>query len=180
VSPHDSLSDTQQPIYALSGLSDGPHILKITVLSGAARGAGIDLDAFSVNHSPRLGDDDPSIDYGAGWSYTSKAGYLDDDAHFSATTGATVTVPFTGTGIEWIGGTANDHGQADVTVCDASGNACGQAKTVDTYSAGALAQQNLFAVAGLSYGAHTLKITVLASSSGTGHYTDVDAFIVTG
>jgi hypothetical protein len=180
VSPHQALSDTQQPIYTVSGLGDGPHILKITVLLGTAGGAGIDLDAFSVNHSPRLGDNDPSIDYGAGWNYTSKAGYLDDDAHFSAATGATVTVPFTGTGIEWVGGTANDHGQADVAVCDSSGNECGSAKTVDTYSTGAVAQQKLFAVAGLPYGAHTLKIAVLSSSSGTGHYTDVDAFIISG
>lgn len=180
VTPNQSLSDTQQPIYTVSGLSDGPHILKITVLAGSARNAGITLDGFSINHAPRLGDNDSTIAYDSNWAYTSKAGYLDNDAHFSGTTGATVTVPFTGTGIQWIGGTAHDHGQADVAICDATGTACGTPKLIDTYSANAAAQQDLFDATGLAYGTHTLKITVLGTSSGSGHYTDVDAFVVAG
>jgi hypothetical protein len=180
VTPHDPLADTQQPLYSVTGLSNGPHVLVVTVLSAADRDAEVDLDGFTVDSSPRVNDNDPAVAYGAGWSYTPKTGYYDQNAHFSATTGATATVTFTGTGIQWIGGTANDHGRADVSVCDASGNNCGATTTIDTYSAAATAQRDLFTASGLAYGTHTLKILVRSDSSGTGHYTDIDAFTVSG
>jgi hypothetical protein len=178
VTPHDPLSDTQQPLYSIGGLSDGPHVLVITVLPGGRPGAGIDVDAYTVDTSPRVNDNDPAVAYGQGWTYTTKTGYYDQDAHFSGTAGATATVTFTGTGIEWIGGTANDHGTADVSICDASGNDCGPVTTVDTYSLSAAAGQDLFTASDLAYGTHTMKIVVRSDTSGTGHYTDIDAFSV--
>lgn len=39
---------------------------------------------------------------------------------------------------------------------------------------------NLYTVGGLPYGTHTLKITVRPDSSGTGHNTDIDGFVVSG
>ena len=174
----DPLSDTQQPLYSIDGLNDGPHVLTITVLPGGAGNGGIDVDAFAIDQSTEVNDADPAVSYSLGWTYTFKAGYYDADAHFSGVTGATATLTFTGTGVTWIGGEASDHGRADVSVCNAAGADCGPATMVDTYSVATVAQQDLYSVSGLPYGTHTLKITVRSDSSGTGHYTDIDGFVV--
>jgi hypothetical protein len=113
-----------------------------------------------------------------GWAHTTgKDGYLDSDAHFIGAEGATATHTFTGTTVTWIGGRSSDHGRADVVVCDAKGNNCGPVTTVDTYASSVLPQQALYTASNLADTAHTLKITVRADTSGTGHYTDVDGFI---
>lgn len=112
------------------------------------------------------------------WIYsTGNAGYLDSDAHFTSQAGATTTYPFTGTTVTWIGARNSDHGRADVAVCDATGNHCGAATTVDTYASSHITQQALYTASNLTDTTHTLRITVRADTSGTGHYTDVDGFI---
>jgi hypothetical protein len=112
------------------------------------------------------------------WAYTTgKTGYLDSDAHYTGEAGATATYTFTGTTVTWIGGENSDHGRADVVVCDSTGNNCGSVTTVDTYSPSAIPQQALYTTSNLTNTTHTLKITVRADTSGTGHYTDVDGFI---
>jgi hypothetical protein len=134
----------------------------------------------AVTLSPGLSetdDTDPSIAYSAGWTYTTgQSGYFQGDAHYSGTAGATATLTFTGTAVAWIGGDNTDHGRADVAVCNPAGTNCGAATTVDTYATGAVPDVVLFEASGLSAGKHTLRITVLSDSSGTGHYTDIDAF----
>jgi hypothetical protein len=180
VTPFDSLSDTQQPLYSIDGLNYGPHVLTITVLPSSKAHGEIDLDALAINRSTQVNDADEAVSYSPGWTYTPKAGYYDSDAHFSATAGATATLTFVGTGITWIGGEASDHGRADVSVCNSSGADCAAATTIDTYSAVTLAQQDIYSATGLPYGTHTLRITVRADSSGTGHYTDIDGFAVAG
>jgi hypothetical protein len=112
------------------------------------------------------------------WIYsTGNAGYFNSDAHFTSQAGVTTTYTFTGTTVTWIGARNSDHGRADVVVCDATGNQCGAATTVDTYASSHLTQQALYTAANLTDTTHTLKITVRADTSGTGHYTDVDGFI---
>lgn len=125
-----------------------------------------------------VNDTSASIAYSSGWTYTTSAtGYFDGDAHYSGTTGATATYTFTGTTVTWIGGQNSDHGKVDVAVCDASGANCGTATTVDTYAPGSTPQESLFTASNLTNATHTLKLTVRSDTSGTGHYTDVDAFI---
>ena len=112
-----------------------------------------------------------------GWvRSTGNTGYVNSDAHFIGTSGETATYTFSGTTVTWIGGKNSDHGKADVAVCDAAGANCGASTTVDTYSPSATVQQQLYTAAGLTNTTHTLRITVRADSSGSGHYTDVDAF----
>jgi hypothetical protein len=125
-----------------------------------------------------VNDNSASVVYSAGWTAsTGNAGYLNSDAHYSGTTGATATYTFTGTTVTWIGGQNSDHGKADVALCNATGGACGAATTVDTYAPASTPQESLFAAAGLTNATHTLKITVRSDTSHTGHYTDVDAFL---
>ncbi len=113
-----------------------------------------------------------------GWARaTGKAGYFGSDAHYIGAAGASATFAFTGTTVTWIGARNSDHGRADVSVCDASGNQCGAVTTVDTYAASAQLQQALFTAQNLANSAHTLRIAVRADTSGTGHYTDIDGFV---
>jgi hypothetical protein len=112
------------------------------------------------------------------WTYsTGITGYLDSDAHYTGEAGATVTYTFSGTTVTWIGAKNSDHGRADVVVCDSTGNSCGSATTVDTYAPSRVPQQALYTASNLTDTTHTLRITVRADTSGTGHYTDVDGFI---
>ena len=157
--------------------------LLMTIGISVATAGGAIADSTSgpaITLSPGLteiNDTDPSIAYSGGWAYiTGKDGYFQSDAHYSGTAGATATLTFTGTTVAWIGGDNTDHGRANVAVCDATGANCGTATEVDTYATDLVPDVVLFTASGLSPGTHTLIITVRPDTSGTGYYTDVDAF----
>jgi beta-galactosidase GanA len=91
----------------------------------------------------------------AGLSSGYTAGDYDSTESWSGTAGDSMTVTFTGTGIQWIGPKNTNGGIADVYI---DGTLAG---TVDTYtSAGKEYQQVLFTQTGLTAGSHTLKIVV--------------------
>ena len=48
--------------------------------------------------------------------------------------------------------------------------------TIDTYSATTILQQTIFSASGLAAGAHQVIVTLRSDTSGTGYFTDVDAF----
>jgi beta-galactosidase GanA len=117
-------------------------------------------------------DADTALTYAGSWthagpsvSYT--AGDYDSTESWSTQAGASVSVPFTGTAVQWIGPKNTNGGIADVAIDGVP------AGTVDTYAAaGKEFQQVLFTANSLSAGRHTLTITVTgtqnpASSAGT-------------
>jgi beta-galactosidase GanA len=85
-----------------------------------------------------------------------------------------VTVNFTGTAVQWIAPTANNHGIADVYL-DGT-----QVATVDGYSPGTDFQQIEYQASGLPNGPHTLKIVVSGQKNPAsgGTYVSVDAINV--
>ncbi len=105
-------------------------------------------------------DVDSALTYTGNWTHAGPgSGYTggdyDSTESWSQQTGATMTVSFTGTGVEWIGPKNNNGGIAAVYI-DGS-----QAATVDTYAAaGKQFQQLLFNATGLAAGTHTLEIVV--------------------
>jgi beta-galactosidase GanA len=106
-------------------------------------------------------DADSALSYTGTWTHanTSNSNYTNGDydstESWSTQAGATTSVTFTGTAVQWIGPKNNNGGIATVSI-DGT-----QAATVDTYAAGGKEfQQVLFAVSGLSNGSHTLTITV--------------------
>jgi hypothetical protein len=124
-----------------------------------------------------VNDTDATVSYSGGWTHsTGLSGYYATDAHYSGTAGATATLTFSGTTVAWIGADNTDHGRADVAVCDATGGNCGTTTTVDTYASGSVPGEVLFTASNLGSGTHTLRITVRSDSTGSGHYTDIDAF----
>jgi beta-galactosidase GanA len=105
-------------------------------------------------------DADSALSYTGDWTHAGPSasyttGDWDSTESWSTAAGASMTVPFTGTGVQWIGPKNNNGGIASVALDG------GTPSTVDTYAAaGKQFQQVLFTRTGLDPGSHTLTITV--------------------
>ncbi|MFF4259777.1 beta-galactosidase [Streptomyces sp. NPDC001663] len=121
-------------------------------------------------------DPDSALQYTGSWSHVANTSYTGGDykhtESFSNKAGDSLTVPFDGTAIRWIGSKTNNHGYADVYL-DGTKEA-----TVD--DSGSENQAVLFQKTGLTPGAHTLKIVVTGnhSSGSTDNYVAIDAIDV--
>nr|WP_234024362.1 beta-galactosidase [Streptomyces sp. HGB0020] len=121
-------------------------------------------------------DPDSALQYTGSWSHVADQSYTGGDykhtESFSNKAGDSVTVPFDGTAIRWIGSKTNNHGYADVYL---DGE---KAATVD--DSGSENQAVIFQKTGLKPGAHTLKVVVAGthSSSSTDSYVAIDAIDV--
>jgi beta-galactosidase GanA len=118
-------------------------------------------------------DPDAALRYAGSWSHVADQSYTGGDykhtESFSDTAGDSVTVPFSGTAVRWIGSKTDNHGYADVYI-----DGVKQA-TVDC--SGSQNQAVLFRASGLADGPHTLKIVVdgTHSSASTDNFVSVDA-----
>ncbi|MGW1808919.1 beta-galactosidase [Streptomyces sp. NPDC002078] len=121
-------------------------------------------------------DPDSALQYTGSWSHVADQSYTGGDykhtESFSNKVGDSVTVPFDGTAIRWIGSKTNNHGYADVYL-DGT-----KVATVD--DSGGENQAVVFQKTGLTSGAHTLKIVVdgTHSSGSTDNYVSIDAIDV--
>ncbi|KPI15162.1 Beta-galactosidase [Actinobacteria bacterium OK006] len=121
-------------------------------------------------------DPDSALQYTGSWSHVADQSYTGGDykhtESFSNKAGDSVTVPFDGTAIRWIGSKTNNHGNADVYL-DGT-----KVATVD--DSGSENQAVVFQKTGLPDGAHTLKIVVDGShsSGSTDDYVAIDAIDV--
>jgi hypothetical protein len=143
-------------------LSDGPHTLTVEVLSGT-----VVVDAFDIQPTTTVShwqDTDPNLTYSAGWTKAStdfpfsgngasNPPELPVTAQETYVGGASVTLPFRGTAIHWIGYRGPDGGIAQVRVDG------GPIVEVDTYSPTAKYQEVVFTATGLADANHTLTIT---------------------
>ncbi|MEV0468529.1 beta-galactosidase [Streptomyces prunicolor] len=137
----------------------------------------LDFNAQPTNDTTYTWDDpDSALQYAGSWSHVANTSYTGGDykhtESFSNKAGDSLTVPFDGTAIRWIGSKTNNHGNADVYLDDT------KVATVD--DSGSESQAVLFQKAGLTPGAHTLKIVVAGnhSSGSTDNYVAVDAIDV--
>ena len=135
----------------------------------------LDFNAQPVADTSYTHDDtDPELRYTGSWSHvgaeqTYTGGEYKKTESFSNTAGDSVTVPFDGTAVRWIGSKTNNHGYADVYVDGV------KAATVDDSGSGD--QAVVFQKTGLAPGAHTLKIVVAGSHSAgsTDDFVSIDA-----
>jgi beta-galactosidase GanA len=133
--------------------------------------------ALNTDQTGSYTDDDtsPNLAYSGSWSHVSDQPYTGGDYQntesFSDTTGDSVSVTFTGTAVQWIAATANNHGIADVSL---DGK---QVATVDGYSPATNFQQVEYSASGLADTTHTLTITVSGQKNPAsgGTYVSVDA-----
>ncbi|HEY2298438.1 MAG TPA: beta-galactosidase [Jatrophihabitans sp.] len=134
----------------------------------------IDLNAVPIKDVSYTYDDtDPALQYTGTWSHVANQSYTGGDykntESFSKIAGDSLTVPFSGTAVRWIGPRTNNHGLADVYV-----DGVKQA-TVD--DSGSQNQAVIFQKTGLADGRHTLKIVVDGAhgSGSTDNYVSIDA-----
>lgn len=158
----------QQNVYTKTGLSNGPHTIKLVKTSGTY----MLLDAFYVTtaSTPATVNDNASgISYTGTWAVSSARGFGDyyDDLHYTTVDNDFVQYAFNGTGISYIAEKNSDQGNVDVYIDGVFQT------TVNCNAPGRLVQQTIYSKTGLSGGAHTIK---LVKKSGT--YMVVDAFNV--
>lgn len=143
-----------QFIYVRQGDATSTAIATTHLALNAVQAAGYSYDdaAGALTYAGSWTHAGPSV------SYT--AGDYDSTESWSTQAGATMSVTFTGTAVQWIGPKNNNGGIADVSI---DGTDEG---TVDTYTAaGKQFQQVLFSKSGLSSGSHTLTITVTGNQN---------------
>ena len=116
-----------------------------------------------------------SVSYTGSWFTQTKDVHSGGTAALAQDAGAEVTVSFTGTGITWRGSKDPWAGQAQVYLDGAL------RATIDTYSAVEQNQAVLHAITGLTNGAHTFKVRVLATMnvSASGVLVWADSFEIT-
>src|SRR5688572_26440836 len=149
------------PIVTIDGLSPGQHTLTITVAgrheSQADPGDIVVVDAFDIQPGTTVShwqDSNPGLQWSGPWTKSSvhlpysgsgvqNLPELAVTAQESETAGATVTVPFRGTGISWIGYRGPDAGIATVRVDS------GAAYEVDLYHPISTYQPIVFTAQGL-------------------------------
>lgn len=109
----------------------------------------------------------PAIVYAGTWSTSGyfPGFYSDGYAKYTSTIGASVTLPFRGTGCDWIGAKGSTRGKAD---CSVDGGIKQRVTATDAASSG---MQTLFSIDGLPFGEHTMTVTAAG-----GGIIDIDAF----
>ncbi len=183
--------EAHTPIVTINDLADGTHTLTITVTGrhdSQGEGNDVVVDAFDIQPGNTIShwqDTDPNAKYSAGWTKSDPAQpysgtgvsnlpELPVSAHETSTAGETVSLPFRGTAIAWVGYRGPDAGIAQVQVDG------GAPTEVDLYSPTAIYQPVVFSMA-LGDGNHTLTITATGrrNPAATGTRVVVDAFDVT-
>jgi hypothetical protein len=152
---------SQQTIYAISGLAPAAHTIQVVKRSGTFA----TIDGFDVTRT--LNDNDPAVTYRGGWAALGSRGLGDygDDVHYSTTNGDSASVTFYGTGITVLTEAYSDEGVIGVAL---DGTSQG---TVNANTATRHAQVPIYTVSGLTLGVHTLTLT-----KQTGQYLLVDRF----
>jgi len=158
------------PVITISDLSPGQHTLTITVAGRPdpqGEGNVVVVDAFDIQPGTTVShwqDSNPGLQWSGGWTKSSiyqpysgtgmaNVPELPVTAQETQVAGATMTVPFRGIGISWIGYRGPDAGIAQVRVDS------GAANEIDLYSPVATFQPVVFTATGLADGDHALTIT---------------------
>jgi beta-galactosidase GanA len=135
----------------------------------------LDFNAQSTANTSYTWDDtDEALQYTGSWSHVGAeqtytgADYKKTES-FSNKAGDSVTIPFDGTAVRWIGSKTDNHGYADVYVDGV------KAATVDDSGSGS--QSVVFQKTGLADGSHTLKIVVTGthSAGSSDNFVSIDA-----
>ena len=117
----------------------------------------------------------PLVHYKGLWADTYSKCFVRGSSRRTRAHGATVSLTFTGTGIEWFGSTSPRHGIADMYI---DGKFVGR---VDAYAPRNHCQQRLGWNYSLPYGKHTVRVVHSGEKHRGGRFKfiDVDAFVVT-
>lgn len=171
-SAYSETYEAQGVLCSIDGLDAGTHTVKV---EQSEDGGFLVLDAFAVRgqYFSQINDDNPMITYGDGWGRStgrSGKGNFMGDIHYGDENniGSSITVDFSGTGIETIVEKDSIFGSLSFEVDGVSYG------TADTSNG--TGRYIVNPISGLSKGDHTLKITHLGG--GGWNWCAVDGFII--
>jgi len=176
-----------QRTVTVTGLAAGDHVLVITVSgshSASSVGNQLTIDGVVV-FGGGLTPPDPNapsetavhpstFTYTGTWWGVADPAFLLGELRGTSEADATATISFTGTGVSLSGSTGGDKGRAQIVIDGVDHG------VVDWYSTGSANRVALFAIDGLTAGAHTLVVTVLptASPGSVGTQVNLDGALV--
>ncbi len=171
----------KRTMYSTGPLASGPHTVRLSYTgwkNAASGGYSIDLDAVDVA-GYILGfaeQNDPRLFFQGTWSTMNVAGALGGSYTQAGSTGASVTICFTGTKLDWVATKGPNLGIASFSVDG------GAAASVDLYSSGTAYRQLVRSTGSLASGYHTVKIAFTNTKNGSsgGSAINVDAIETTG
>ena len=175
----NALLDNSAPVSA-SNAGAGWHTRPFALTLSAAdpySGAAATRYRLGANSVPvRYEQTDPHAAYTGTWSTYTNVSLSSGSYAYSNQSGASMTLQFSGTGIDWITTKSNSYGKANVSVDG------GAATVIDLYAPANQWQQHVWKVSGLADDVHSLRISVAGSknASSTGTYVGVDALDITG
>ncbi|MEQ4482644.1 X2-like carbohydrate binding domain-containing protein [Cohnella silvisoli] len=151
VNTYNATRLTGQPVYGISGLTNGIHTIKGVKKSGDSML--VDKLTFTVPSTALINDSDSEIKYKGIWNHSGGRGLGDyqDDVHYTERNNDSFKYKFKGTGIELITEMDSSQGNIDIYVDDQF------KQTVSTYSPARLIGQTVYRISGLSKGSHTIK-----------------------
>jgi hypothetical protein len=168
-------------VWETATLSKDAHTVTIAWTGSkntAATGTNINVDAISIAGvvTGRYQQNNAKLAYAGTWNTTSSSSASGGSFAYAATSGAVVTINFTGLELALIATKGPSYGQATVTVDG------GTPTTVDLYSSKVGWQQSVWNTGILAMGAHTVKIEWAGTKNqaATGTDINVDAIDVTG
>ena len=178
---YNASTEWQQKVWGTGTLKSGAHTVTIawTGLKNAeAKSADINIDAIEVDGlvTGRDQQTNAKLIYAGTWKTTSTAAASGGSFAYANTTGASVTIDFTGTGLAWIAKKSPVYGEAKVTLDG------GSPVTVDLHSTTVLWQQQVWSTGILADGAHSVKIqwTGAKPAGATAADINIDAVDVDG
>jgi hypothetical protein len=146
---------------------------KLQVKVKAAGGTTADTPADDFTFFTRYEQTDVRVSYAGNWETYSTASALSGSYARSSTSGATVTLTFTGTRLTWIAMKGTTTGLADVYLDGTFKTTIDLAAATPTY------QQEVWTTGDVSNAVHTVKI-VRNATSAAGKYLTIDAVDVVG
>jgi len=107
---------------------------------------------------------------GGSWGYDTNRGLGDyqNDVHYASANNDEFTATFSGTGVTFVGEKGSDQGDVDVYVDSVFKG------TVSTFASSKQVQQDIYSIANLASGSHTIRVV-----KKSGSYMTVDAITVT-
>jgi hypothetical protein len=165
------------------GDEDPPVRISPVKISGPAKKAAgrrylINVDAIEIVGAivARYAQNDEHFDYSGKWKTVKNESAAGGSFALTKSSGASVTVSFTGTQIDWFAKVGPAYGKAQVTVDG------GDPMMVDLHSADELWRQRVWSSGRMDVGSHAVKIkwTGTKAPEATDTYINVDGFEIAG
>jgi IPT/TIG domain len=172
-----SVATYQVNLWSTGDIADGAHKVELVRSSSSTSGKYVVLDAVdiwgTITGPTRYDQTNTNIVYSGTWAKFTKTAAYNGSYGRSSTSGASATIYFTGTRLDWIGMKGTTTGIVDVYLDGV------KKTTIDLTASVATYKVNLWSTGNLSDGAHYVTL-VRSSSSKSGKFIVLDAVDIWG